>query len=88
MTVRMRHTKGHTGNRRGHHALDEARFSKCVSCGAEHIRHQMCPSCGMYRGRQVVDVKAAAERVLKRKQEKLKSLGQPTSQAAKDDSAE
>ncbi len=80
----MRHTKGHTGNRRGHHALTEARFSKCPSCGAEHVRHEMCPKCGMYRGRAVVDVKSANERALKRKQEKLKALGQSASQAAKD----
>jgi len=38
----------------------------------------------MYRGRAVVDVKSANERALKRKQEKLKALGQSASQAAKD----
>lgn len=42
----------------------------------------------MYRGRLVVDVKATAERVIKRKQEKLKAIGQPTSQAAKDEGTE
>lgn len=77
----MRHTKGHTGNRRSHHALEEARFSKCPSCGAEHVRHQVCTSCGMYRGRVVIDVKGVKDRQIRRKQAKLKSLGQPTSKA-------
>lgn len=88
MTVRMRHTKGHTGNRRSHHALKEASLTKCVSCGAMRVRHQACTACGMYRGRLVTDAKARQERVLKRKQEKLKALGQPASQTAKEKEAE
>ena len=75
MTVRMRHTKGHTGNRRSHHALKEGRFSICGSCGKEHVRHQVCSNCGMYRGRQVIDVKEQQARRLNRRQEKLKALG-------------
>ncbi|MEK7606310.1 MAG: 50S ribosomal protein L32 [Patescibacteria group bacterium] len=87
MTVRMRHTKGHTGNRRSHHALTEARFSLCANCGASHIRHQACPSCGQYRGRQVIDVKGIGERSLARKQAKLRAIGQPSKQTADDTAA-
>lgn len=82
MTVRMRHTKGHTGNRRSHHALKEARFSVCADCGASHIRHQACPTCGKYRGRVVIDMKAVNERTVARKNAKLRAIGAPEKQKA------
>ena len=70
MTIRMRHTRGHSQNRRSHHGLKETGFSKCDSCGAPHKRHIVCENCGMYRGRQVIDIakkKAKAEERAKKK---------------------
>jgi len=58
----MRSNKAHTGNRRSHHKVSEARISACVKCGADHVRHQMCPKCGAYRGREVLDVKSVFEK--------------------------
>ena len=55
MVVRMRHTKGHTANRRSHHALKGARFVTCSKCSAQHLMHRVCGNCGTYRGRMVVD---------------------------------
>ncbi len=66
MVVRMRHTRGHTRNRRSHHALPAPRLSACANCGALHLRHRACPSCGKYRGRVVIDVAARAARAAKR----------------------
>lgn len=83
MTVRMRHTVGHTGNRRSHHALKEPRLSTCASCGSKHIRHQACPVCGIYRGRTVVDAKGKQERSLRRKQTKLRARGENTPKTTK-----
>lgn len=31
---------------------------KCPKCGASHQPHRVCPSCGSYKGRQVVSVTA------------------------------
>jgi large subunit ribosomal protein L32 len=31
----------------------------CTNCGAPHRFHHACPSCGHYRGRQVVAVSNA-----------------------------
>ena len=32
--------------------------NKCPQCGAPHRPHRVCPSCGYYKGRQVVTVEA------------------------------
>jgi len=42
MSIRMRHTHGHTGNRRSHHALKDVRLA-----------HRLDETTGMYRGRQI-----------------------------------
>lgn len=67
MVVRMRHTRGHTRNRRSHHGLKVIRLSKCGDCGAMHMKHRACMQCGKYRGKQVIDVKKRIEK----KQKKL-----------------
>lgn len=56
MVVHMRHTSGHTRNRRSHHALKVARFETCKDCNTKHLMHRVCANCGKYRGRVVVDV--------------------------------
>lgn len=71
MSVRMRHTKAHSGNRRSHHGIKVPHLSKCVGCGEMHIRHKMCDNCGTYRGRQVVDVMAQISK--KEKKQKAKN---------------
>lgn len=87
MSVRMRHTRAHTKNRRSHHALSEARLSACSNCGEAHLRHKMCDNCGTYRGREVVDVASQIARKEKRRKEKLKSLGQETNPEEKKEEA-
>lgn len=58
----MRHTRGHTANRRSHHALKAEALSLCPDCGSPRMPHRVCPNCGRYRGRVVVDMAAAAEK--------------------------
>jgi len=55
MTVRMRHTRSHTNNRRSHHALAKPTLSKDKS-GNLHLRHRLSKVSGTYRGRKVVDL--------------------------------
>lgn len=30
----------------------------CPQCGAPHLPHRVCPSCGFYKGRQIITVEA------------------------------
>lgn len=76
MTVRMRHTRSHTANRRSHHALKEPRLSSCPDCKAPTKRHTMCASCGRYRGRVVVDMAAKIEKKQEKAKAKAKARGE------------
>lgn len=58
MVNHMRHTRSHTANRRSHHALKSPKFSVDTSTGIAHLRHRVCLTTGMYRGRKVLDVTA------------------------------
>lgn len=76
MTVRMRHTRAHTGNRRAHHAIKGPQLSKCKECGSLHVMHKMCENCGKYKGRVVVDMQSKIAKKAERTKRKRKELGQ------------
>jgi large subunit ribosomal protein L32 len=71
MVIRMRHTKGHTANRRSHHALKETNFDKCQNCSALKKRHVVCISCGFYRGKKVIDLIKKTEKKQKKAKAKV-----------------
>lgn len=53
MSIRMRHTRGHTNNRRSHHALVEASIVKDKESGNLRLPHRIDEVTGMYRGKQI-----------------------------------
>lgn len=53
---KRRHSNTRTRLRRAHDHLVVPQASKCSNCGQMVMRHRICPSCGFYRGRQVVTV--------------------------------
>ncbi len=55
MTVRMRHTRSHTANRRSHHGLKGSNFSLCDKCGTPKMLHRVCSNCGTYKGKAVLN---------------------------------
>ncbi len=56
MSVRMRHTRGHTNNRRSHHALTAVAAIKDAKTGGLRLPHRVDESTGMYRGKQIFTV--------------------------------
>lgn len=59
MTVRMRHTRGHTRNRRSHHALVANSIVTDKESGALRLPHRLDESTGMYRGKLIVPERKA-----------------------------
>lgn len=55
----MRHTKGHTGNRRSHHALTNVSVVKDAESGNLRLSHRLDEATGMYRGKQIAPPRAA-----------------------------
>ncbi len=45
--------------RKAHIKAEVAQVKACPSCGAPQRSHHVCPTCGKYRGRQVVTVEVA-----------------------------
>ena len=86
MVVHMRHTKGHTANRRSHHALKVARFITCPKCSEKHLMHRVCANCGNYRGRVVVDTLKKTLKAAK-KAEARKDAGKPAEESPKKEAA-
>jgi len=73
MTVRMRSTRSHTGQRRSHHALEPLKISHCTKCGSDVLPHVVCRNCGMYRGKELIDVlKKLTKKERKKKEKELK----------------
>lgn len=53
---KQRISRAHQGNRRRHHYLNAPELVPCRECGAMKRAHHVCPSCGRYRGRQVINI--------------------------------
>ncbi|MCO5215834.1 MAG: 50S ribosomal protein L32 [Thermomicrobiales bacterium] len=53
---KQRISRAHQGNRRRHHFIAAPTLVPCKECGEMKQAHHVCPSCGRYRGRQVVQI--------------------------------
>lgn len=50
-----RHTSSRRGKRRSHDALKAGSLSVCPKCKEPKLPHRVCPSCGFYNGRVVLE---------------------------------
>jgi len=69
---KQRHTKSRRNRRRSHHALKKQGFSVCPKCGEPILPHNLCSNCGVYSGKEVIDVMAKLD---KKKEKKAKRNG-------------
>ena len=53
---KRRHSKTRTSKRRANDYLKIKSLSLCPNCGAQKAPHRVCPECGQYRGREVIEV--------------------------------
>lgn len=70
MVNHMRHTRGHTRNRRSHHALTSVGYILCEACGQPRRKHVACSSCGVYKKSNVLNVKAKEAKEEKKAEKK------------------
>ncbi len=52
---KKRHSRCKTGNRRSHDALKKTGLSLCPACDEPKRPHHVCPSCGAYKGKTVLE---------------------------------
>lgn len=48
---------GRRDRRRAHHALKTLNLVICNNCGELRRPHRVCPNCGFFKGREVMEVK-------------------------------
>jgi len=56
---KRRHSKARRDRRRTHDALPQRSLSECPHCHEAKLPHRVCPHCGHYKGREVVETKEA-----------------------------
>jgi len=52
---KRRHSKARRDKRRAHDALAMPGLSRCPNCQELKSPHRVCPACGYYKGREVVE---------------------------------
>jgi large subunit ribosomal protein L32 len=57
---KRRHSKARRGKRRAHDALRTPQTVVCPNCQEPRMQHRVCPKCGYYKGREVVQVDQTA----------------------------
>ncbi|TSA47740.1 MAG: 50S ribosomal protein L32 [Deltaproteobacteria bacterium] len=51
-----RHSKSRKNMRRAHDFLKPVTSSACPQCHAPKLPHHVCPTCGVYKGREIVPI--------------------------------
>jgi large subunit ribosomal protein L32 len=53
---KKKHSSGRRDRRRAHDALHARNLVQCSNCGEMRLPHRVCPNCGHYQGREVIEV--------------------------------
>jgi large subunit ribosomal protein L32 len=54
---KRKHSKGRRDRRRAQDALTAVNTVVCSNCGNKRLPHTVCPTCGYYKGREVIEIK-------------------------------
>lgn len=81
---KKRHTKSSRNQRRMHLFIEKPNLKKCAKCQKPVTPHTVCPACGYYKGKEVIDVMAKANRKqrLAKAQEAKRETKKPKEAAA------
>ncbi len=52
---KRRTSKARRDKRRAHHALKTPGLSRCENCQELKLPHRVCPSCGFYKGKEILE---------------------------------
>ena len=58
---KRQHSKQRSRKRRTHYKVTMASLGKCPQCKKSILSHRVCPSCGYYKGKPVVEIKVETE---------------------------
>ena len=53
-TPKKRLSRAKRGQRRSHDALSPRTVNNCPNCSSLVLPHHVCPSCGYYKGKEIV----------------------------------
>jgi large subunit ribosomal protein L32 len=52
---KRRHSNARRKNRRAHDSLSKPAHAECPNCHEPKVPHRVCPHCGQYKGREVIE---------------------------------
>ena len=55
---KKRTSKARRDSRRAHDNLSAPSLTACAQCGEMKLSHTVCPHCGSYKGRDILDIEA------------------------------
>ncbi|NLL29408.1 MAG: 50S ribosomal protein L32 [Bacteroidales bacterium] len=53
--LKYRWSKTRTRSRRANFKVEAQTFVTCSNCGTPVLYHHVCPECGFYKGKQVIE---------------------------------
>ncbi|MCJ7515089.1 MAG: 50S ribosomal protein L32 [Dehalococcoidia bacterium] len=56
---KRKYAKARQGKRRSHLSLSVPKLVDCHQCHTPKLPHHVCPTCGTYAGREVVEIKTS-----------------------------
>jgi large subunit ribosomal protein L32 len=52
---KRKHSQGRRDRRRSQDAIEASNLVQCSNCGEMRLPHTVCPNCGHYKGREVIN---------------------------------